>query len=70
MRSIFALSFTFPMPARIWKLICVRKLKSKKSAEYLRRVHEFLNASPKRRVLSGSPKKRKNPQVQIDTTPR
>ncbi len=63
-RKILARIHTFPVPDRIWKFICERKLKIRKKAEYLRIVPEMANFSVKRRTLSFSQNSKKNTEVQ------
>ena len=46
-KTIFTLSFTFPIPARILKLIPNKKLNSKNKIEYCKIFHESKNLSPK-----------------------
>ena len=42
---IFTLSFTFPIPHMMLKLICSRKINTKRSTEYCNMFQDFINFS-------------------------
>jgi hypothetical protein len=51
---IFPLCFTFPVPARIWKLICDKRLNIRKAHEYKRSVPDLIKLVQKKSSLKDS----------------
>ncbi len=62
-RRILARSLIRPVPERIWKFICARRLNMRKNAENFRIVPDIANFSVKRRILSSSQNWKKKSEI-------